>query len=126
MRIIANENVMATVVGELRNRGHDVFWVKESMPKSADDAILARAQSEQRLVLTHDKDFGELAFRYGLPAECGVFLIRLSGGGRQADVDQVLNAIESRNDWAGHFSVATRGRIRMRPLPTNEGQRKPK
>jgi predicted nuclease of predicted toxin-antitoxin system len=80
MRIIANENVMATVVGELRSRGHDVLSVKETIPKAADDAVLARAQSEQRLVITHDKDFGELAFRYGLPAECGVLLIRLSGG----------------------------------------------
>jgi predicted nuclease of predicted toxin-antitoxin system len=126
MRIIANENVMATVVGELRSRGHDVLSVKESIPKAADDAVLARAQSEQRLVLTHDKDFGELAFRYGLSAECGVLLIRLSGGGRQADLDQVLKVIESRDDWTGHFSVASRGRVRMRPLPTNEGQRKPK
>ena len=126
MRIIANENVMATVVGELRNRGHDVLWVKESMPKAADDVILARAQAEQRLVLTHDKDFGELAFRYGLPAECGVILIRLSGKGRQADIDQVLKVIESRNDWIGHFSVASRGRVRMRPLPGAEGQRKPR
>jgi predicted nuclease of predicted toxin-antitoxin system len=126
MRIIANENVMATVVGELRNRGHDVLWVKESIPKAADDTVLARAQSEQRLVLTHDKDFGELAFRYVLPAECGVLLIRLSGSGRQADVDQVLKVVQSRDDWTGHFSVASRGRVRMRPLPTNEGQRKPK
>jgi predicted nuclease of predicted toxin-antitoxin system len=126
MRIIANENVMATVVGELRNRRHDVLWVKESMPQATDVTIFARAQSEQRLVLTHDKDFGELAFRYGLSAECGVLLIRLSGRGREADIDQVLKLIESRDDWPGHFSVATRGRVRMRPLPSNEGQRKPK
>jgi predicted nuclease of predicted toxin-antitoxin system len=126
MRIIANENVMASVVGELRNHGHDVLWVKESMPKATDNAILARAQSEQRLVITHDKDFGELAFRYGLPAECGVLLIRLSGSGRQADVDQVLKVIESRDDWTSHFSVVSRGRVRMRPLPGSEGQRKPK
>jgi len=57
MRIIANENVMATVISAHRKRGHDVLWVKEAMPKAADDAILARAQAEQRLVLTHDKDF---------------------------------------------------------------------
>jgi predicted nuclease of predicted toxin-antitoxin system len=126
MRIIANENVAATVIFELRKRGHDVNWIKESNPRASDDVVLATAQSEQRLVLTHDKDFGELAFRYGLPASCGVLLIRLSGAGRQTDIDQVLNVIDSREDWAGQFSVASRGRLRMRPLPNAESQRKPK
>jgi predicted nuclease of predicted toxin-antitoxin system len=126
MRIIANENVAASVISALRQRGHDVNWVKESNPKASDEIVLATAQSEERLVLTHDKDFGELAFRYGLPATCGVLLIRLSGTGRQADIDQVLSVIDGRDDWAGQFSVASRGRIRMRPLPTSESQRKPK
>jgi hypothetical protein len=76
MRIIANENVAATVIAELRRRGHDVNWVKESNPGTSDESVLATAQSEQRLVLTYDKDFGELAFRYGLPATCGVLLGR--------------------------------------------------
>jgi len=126
MRIIANENIMATVVSELRSRGHDVNWVKESMPQAKDDEILATAQAEQRVVLTHDKDFGELAFRYGLPAECGVLLIRLAGTSRQTDIDYILKVVDSREDWPGHFSVATRGRVRMRPLPSSQSQRKPK
>jgi predicted nuclease of predicted toxin-antitoxin system len=126
MRIIANENIMATVVSELRSRGHDVLWVKESLPKAEDDVILATAQAEQPVVLTHDKDFGELAFRCALPAECGVLLIRLSGTSRQADIDQVLKVIDSRDDWSGHFNVVSRGRLRMRPLPGDQGQRKPK
>jgi predicted nuclease of predicted toxin-antitoxin system len=126
MRIIANENVAATVISELRQRGHDVNWIKESNPRASDEVVLGIAQSEQGLVLTHDKDFGELAFRYGLPATCGVLLVRLSGTGRQADIDQVLNVIDSREDWAGQFSVASRGRLRMRPLPATESQRKPK
>jgi predicted nuclease of predicted toxin-antitoxin system len=126
MRIIANENIMGTVIHELRNRGHDVLWVKEAMPRAEDEAILSTAQSDQRVVLTHDKDFGELAFRYGLSAACGVLLIRLFGTGRQADIDRILNVIDSRDDWSGHFSVVSRGRLRMRLLPSNESLRKPK
>jgi predicted nuclease of predicted toxin-antitoxin system len=126
MRIIANENIMATVVSELRGRGHDVLSVKESMTSAKDEIILAKAQAEDRLVLTHDKDFGELAFRFGLPSTSGVLLIRLSGSGRQIDIEQVLKVIESRADWTGHFSVVSRGRVRMRPLPNSRAQRKPK
>jgi predicted nuclease of predicted toxin-antitoxin system len=78
---------------------------------------LARAQAEQRLVVMHDKDFGELAFRVGLPAECGVILLRLAGDHPDVDNQRALQAIESRSDWAGHFSVVSEDRIRMRPLP---------
>lgn len=117
MRIIANENVAATVIAELRKRGHDVLWVKESMPRAEDVAVLDAAQSDSRLVLTHDKDFGELAFRYGLAASCGVLLIRLWGADPKSDIDQILQVIGSRDDWFGHFSVVSRGQVRMRLLP---------
>jgi hypothetical protein len=103
-----------------------VNWIKESMPRASDQAVLATAQTEDRLVLTHDKDFGELAFRSNLPATCGVLLIRLAGDNPQDDADRVLRAIDGRNDWTGHFSVLDRGRLRMRPLPSTQSQRKPK
>jgi predicted nuclease of predicted toxin-antitoxin system len=71
---------------------------------------------EIRVVVTHDKDFGELAFRSGLPAECGVILLRLAGSNPDEDNRRAVDAIESRDDWTGHFSVITDDRIRMRPL----------
>lgn len=119
MRILANENVTRTVIAGLRAKGHDVLSVKESLRGEKDDTILARAQSEKRIVLSHDKDFGELAFRVGLSAECGVILLRLSGTDPDADNKRALEAIESRTDWEGHFSVVTADRIRMRPLPND-------
>lgn len=63
MRILANENVSGTVIHDLRQRGHDVLSVKESMRGASDDVILARAQADQRIVVTHDKDFGSWRFR---------------------------------------------------------------
>jgi predicted nuclease of predicted toxin-antitoxin system len=117
MRFLANENVTGTVIQELRQRGHDVLAVKESMRSEQDDVILARAQAEQRIVVTHDKDFGELAFRSQLPASCGVILFRLAGTEPDADNQRILEVLESRTDWPGHFSVVTDDRIRMRPLP---------
>jgi predicted nuclease of predicted toxin-antitoxin system len=53
--------------------------VKESMRSEHDEVILARAQTEQRILVTHDKDFSELAFRSLLPPSSGVILFRLSG-----------------------------------------------
>ena len=117
MRIIANENISATVIYTLRSRGHDVVSVKESMRSAADDAVLRRAADENRLVITHDKDFGALAFRSGLPATSGVILFRLSGDNPDTDNARILDVLARHTDWAGHFCVVTDDRIRARPLP---------
>ena len=84
------------------------------MRSEADDVILARARAEQRLVVTQDKDFGELAFRVGLPAGCGISLLRLSGTDSDEDNRRAISALESRDNWADHFSVVNDDR--MRPL----------
>jgi predicted nuclease of predicted toxin-antitoxin system len=52
MQFLVNENVAGTVIEELRRRGHDVLSVKESMRSETDDVILARAQADQRIVVT--------------------------------------------------------------------------
>jgi predicted nuclease of predicted toxin-antitoxin system len=117
MRILANENIAGTVIRLLRERGHDVLSAKESMRSEPDEAVLARAQAEKRLVITQDKDFGELAFRWGLEADCGVILFRLAGATPEQDNQRVVEAIEGRTDWAGQFAVVTDDRIRVRPLP---------
>jgi len=116
MRLIANENISATVIRSLRERGHDVVSTKESMRGADDSTILARAQAEHRIVVTHDKDFGELAFRERLPADSGVVLFRLSGANPDSDNRRVLEVLESRMDWGGNFAVVTDDRIRIRPL----------
>jgi len=85
--------------------------------RGADDiSILQRAEAEQRLVVTQDEDFGELAFKHRLPATCGIVLFRLSAADPADDYQRMLDVLESRSDWAGHFSVVTDDRIRMRSL----------
>ncbi len=117
MKFMMNENISGTVIRTLRQRGHDVRSVKESMRAALDEEVLRRAQVEQRVVVTHDKGFGELAFRFGLPASCGVILLRLSGADPGSDNRRVLEALEAREDWPGHFAVVTGDQTRMRPLP---------
>jgi predicted nuclease of predicted toxin-antitoxin system len=116
MRFLANENFPGDAVTALVAARHDVVWIRIAAPGSKDEDILAWAVREHRVLLTFDKDFGELAWRVGLPASCGVVLFRLPmppaaqvGAGLAARIDE-------RTDWAGHFSVIEPGRIRMRPL----------
>ncbi len=117
MRFLADENVPGPVIRALRERGHDVLSVREVLRSSDDRTVLRRAQGDGRVVLTYDKDFGELAFRAGLPATCGVVLFRLSGNSAKEDQARALAALESRQEWAGAFAVVTDALIRLRPLP---------
>ncbi len=117
MRLLADENIPGEAVDALRAAGHDVVWVRTDAPGSTDQDVLGRAQREDRIVLTFDKDFGELAWRARLPAASGVVLLRLLMPLSEEVSRKIARVIDSRSDWAGHFSVVEAERIRMRPLP---------
>jgi predicted nuclease of predicted toxin-antitoxin system len=118
MRFLADENVPGDAVDELKAAGHDIVWVRTVAPGSKDEDILELATREERIILTFDKDFGELAWRAGLPASPGIVLFRLPMPAA-AEIGTILAArISERTDWAGHFTVIEPGRVRMRPLGT--------
>lgn len=117
MRFLADENFPGAAVAALRNRGHDVRWILEDDPGCLDSEVLARASSERRILLTFDKDFGELVFQAGRGAADGVILFRLSAISPGFISDLAVRVLESRDDWSGHFSVIEEFRIRMTQLP---------
>jgi predicted nuclease of predicted toxin-antitoxin system len=117
MRICANENIPKDCVIGLRGQGHDVLWIREVAPGSPDNGVLARAQAENRLLITFDKDFGALVFQLGVNASHGIILFRISQPSARAVAERVAAILASRNDWAGHLSVVDDSAIRMRPLP---------
>src|SRR5712692_7165371 len=116
MRFLAHENFPGAAVAALQVAGHDVIWVRIAGPGTSDRDVLAWAVREERVLLTFDQDFGELARRVGLPASSGIVLFRLPMPAA-VDVGAKLAArIGERADWAGHFTVIESGRIRMRSL----------
>ncbi|MGB6063801.1 MAG: DUF5615 family PIN-like protein [Desulfomonilaceae bacterium] len=117
MRLLVNENFPRRAVEALQDEGRDVVWVRTAAPGSTDEQVLSRAESEKRILLTFDKDFGELAFRSGLPATSGVVLFRISLRAPASVARVAVKALASRSDWAGHFSVVEENRIRMTRLP---------
>ncbi|MDB9386777.1 DUF5615 family PIN-like protein, partial [Microcystis aeruginosa] len=77
MRFLANENFPLDAVEALGQNGHDVLWIRVESPGISDREVLSRAQAENRILLTFDQDFGELAFRSRLPASVGIILFRI-------------------------------------------------
>jgi predicted nuclease of predicted toxin-antitoxin system len=116
MKLLANENFPRVAVEALRDAGYDVLWARTDMGGAADDVILQRAQDEDRTVVTFDKDFGELAFRWGLPASCGVILFRLRTRSPEHVQQRVIKTLAEHLPWKGHFFVVEEHRIRVRPL----------
>ena len=117
LRLLANENIPASAVSELRSRGHDVLWVRSDFPGAADELVLARAVVEQRVLITFDKDFGELVYRRGRNASFGIVLFRFAMASPLDTATKIAAGLESRSDWQGMFSVIEEGRIRMSALP---------
>ena len=116
-RLLANENVPAVVVAAMRAAGHDVAWMHETGPGSPDEDVLALAQADGRVLLTFDKDFGELAFRRGRAATLGVILLRPRLRSPDHLVRFTLAVLGQGHAWEGHFAVAEERRLRIVPLP---------
>ena len=122
MKLLANESFPKIAVDAIRNAGHDVLWARTHMTGKSDDVILQRAQDDERIVVTFDQDFGELAFRWGLCARCGVLLFRLRTQSPDHVRDRVLETLSAHSDWQGNFFVVEEHRVRVRPLPSVDKQ----
>jgi len=77
---------------------------------------MRHAHQEKRIILTYDKDFGELAVKDPIYSSSGIILFRLSQKNPVLIAEYIRKVIQSRQDWEGHFSVVEAERIRMRPL----------
>jgi predicted nuclease of predicted toxin-antitoxin system len=120
LRVSANENVPGAAVAALRAHGHDVWWCAETSPGLTDHEVLDRAYADRRIVLTFDKDFGELVFQRGLPA-AGVVLFRVAASSPEAMADLVVRFVTDYADaLANHFSIVSDdpARVRIVPLPS--------
>jgi predicted nuclease of predicted toxin-antitoxin system len=116
MRFLADENFPGSAVRCLSAGNHDVVWVRTERPGSSDSDVLDWAAREKRILLTFDKDFGELAYRSGLPVSSGVVLFRIAMPSASDAGEKIAARVTERSDWAGHFSVIEPARVRMRPL----------
>jgi len=78
MRLLLNENIPLASVRALREAGHDVLAITEYSPGITDQEVLQLAQRENRIVVTFDRDYGELIYRRGLPVPNGILYLRFS------------------------------------------------
>ena len=114
MILVANEGVDRPVVERLRQDDHHVVYVAELSPSITDEEILELANARSAVLLTADKDFGELVFRQGL-VHSGVLLLRLAGLANATKAQIVAEVCRDRAaELIGAFSVISPGQVRIR------------
>lgn len=114
MNFVADENVDQPIVTRLRASGHTVLAVVEMEPSISDEAVLNIANEGGMILLTSDKDFGELVYRDRRYA-FGVVLIRLAGLMATAKAEVVAAVVEKHTDRLAHaFTVISLNNVRIR------------
>lgn len=117
MKLLADENMARQIVDRLRQEGHAVTFVAEAASGSDDKDVLSLAHQQGAILLTDDKDFGDLVVLQRRPS-AGVILIRLEGMPPAERAELVAGVIRTRaGELPGAFTVIKRQTVRIRPLP---------
>jgi predicted nuclease of predicted toxin-antitoxin system len=116
IRFLADVNIEKAVVDFIRVKGFDVLWATDYDRRMSDKALLNLANREKRILLTNDKDFGELMFLQK-KAATGIVLFRIKGQSsrdKTRQIETLLNDHESK--LAGCFVVISKNRFRFIPM----------
>jgi hypothetical protein len=113
VNIVADEDVDGAVMQQRRDEGHEVIYVAELSP-GVTDVVVGQANGRGALLITADKDCGELVFRQRL-VHSGVLLLRLAGLTNLTKAEVVAEVCRERGaELLGAFSVVSPGQLRVR------------
>lgn len=117
MDFLANENFPVNSIRLLRNVGHNVASIIEDTPGVKDYTILKRAYEEKRLILTFDRDYGELIYKHRSITPVGVVYFRFSPSTPEEPAKILIDILEEgKIQLLGKFTVIERGRVRQKTL----------
>jgi len=113
VRLVADENCDFSLVVDLRLAGYDVVSIAERMRGADDETVIELARSERRLLITEDKDFGQLVFATA-KQNSGVILIRYPASTRSPLTAAVLKLLaDNGENLYSRFAVLEPGRVRV-------------
>jgi predicted nuclease of predicted toxin-antitoxin system len=116
MKLFADEGLDFPIVLALREQGYEVIYAAEIACGAADEILLQKAFSENAILITKDKDFGELVIRRQLPVLI-LILIRIDQLNLSSNIEIVVNFIVSYEaELKGSFTVIQEDKIRIRKL----------
>ena len=117
MRLLADENLPQAIIARLRTDGHDVARVQDLSPAVADDQVAVLTRALDRVLMTQDKDFGDLIFRNRVSIEPGVVLLRLGAMPPSDMAARVGSVLPMLPDLTDRLVVVDPRRVRVRWFP---------
>lgn len=117
MRFLADEHFPLASVVALRNAGHDVAFILEDSPGLDDERILERAADERRVVLTFDRDDGDLIYGRGVQACPAVAYFRIAAPATEEPAALLLKPLHAGAIDLEGITVVRRDQVRQRLLP---------
>ncbi len=115
MRLLANENFPKASVIALRENGYNVLSIGEDNPSIQDHEVIDIAIKEERLILTFDKDYGELVFKKGLKPPQGIIYLRIGTFAPKEPAEIIDKLIKSHKfDFDRHLTVVDNNFVRQR------------
>lgn len=117
MKFLANENFPPSSIKILRTNKHKVISINEEAKGSKDLQVLKIAQNEDMILLTFDKDYGELIYKYKEIPPAGIICFRFIPNSAEEPAEVLLNIIESKQiSLIGKYTVIEKDKIRQRNL----------
>ena len=116
MKLLADVNVEKPIVDCLVGIDLDVLWIPDYNCMLSDEELLNMANSQDRVLITNDKDFGELVFRQN-KITAGIVLIRMKGYNSEEKVVVIEKLFKNYpGKIYNHFVVVTKNKMRFIPL----------
>lgn len=119
MNILLDSCVWGGAKDELQANGHDVVWTGDLTKDPGDEEIIAQAHRENRVLITLDKDFGELAIVHAKPHSGIVRLVNIRAR-EQAKMCELVLSKHGDELLRGAIVTAELGRLRIHPPPSSD------
>jgi len=116
LKFLVDESTGIKIFNALKEKSYDVKYVSFIIPQASDEEVLNFAEKENRILITDDKDFGELIFRLMKPTS-GVILMRLKIDLAEYRIKYLLNLLENFGEkLKDNFVVLTEDQARIRKI----------
>jgi predicted nuclease of predicted toxin-antitoxin system len=116
IRFLANENVSLATVRRLQEEGFDVVAVSTDFPSISDESVILFASIDNRVIITFDRDYGELIFQHKVAPPPGVIYFRLHSFRPEDPAEILLKFLKLDINFEGFFSVISENNLRQKKL----------
>jgi predicted nuclease of predicted toxin-antitoxin system len=113
---LVDESCPRAVVNALKDAGHDVRYAADANRRALDTELVVLAETEGRLIVSEDFDFGELLIRHQLKAP-GAIILHLPRSSPEQRAERLVAVLATKLILDQRLTIVTLRQVRQRTLP---------